>query len=441
MVPAVQKALLYSEDSERAVLGSILLDPSLLTTVSERLHMEDFFDERHQLLYQSLVDLKADQIEIDLRTVQSRLQQREQLDSAGGVAYLCDLDLDLPDIGRFDTYVTTVKECAVRRKLIQVSGQAISDGLDVGFDIGEAVGRTVRAISELKEEEVTQREFAQFSDALHLTLEEMEERSGSALTGLPTGFVDFDRLSQGLHKGNLIIVASLPGMGKTSFALNIAQHVAIRERKEVGIFSLEMSQQDLALRILCSEAGISFSRLRSNRLSQKEWTRIIQAVRSIGDAPLFISDPANLTLFEVEAKARHLKKEKGLVVLILDYLQLMQGGSNNSGPDMGTIIRGLKHLAREQEICLIALSQLSRPERVKGQRPQLSDLGEDLNLDQDADMVVFIHREEKLRPREENKGLAELIIAKHRNGETGTIELVFLEGITTFQNLFQAENE
>src|SRR5262245_49831227 len=254
-----QKTLPHSEESERAVLGGVLLDPSILPTISGRLRAEDFYHERHQVLYEAMLALQDDQVEIDLRTLQAKLEQRGQFDAVGGLGYVTGLDLDLPDIGRVDTYVEIIKERSVRRRLIHTSGQIIRNCLDGGLEAAEALGRAEQAILGLGEEAI-QRGFIQLSNVLHTTLEELEERPGSMLTGVPTGFTDFDRISQGLNRGNLIIVAGRPGMGKTSFALNMAQHVSIRERKAVGIFSLEMSQQELALRILCSEADISFSR-------------------------------------------------------------------------------------------------------------------------------------------------------------------------------------
>jgi len=438
VLPQQQKALPHSEESERAVLGGVMLDTSVLATISGRLRAEDFYSERHQILYQAMLDLQDEQVEIDLRTLQARLEQRGQLDRIGGLAYLTGLDLDLPDIGRIDAYVEIVKERSVRRRLIQMSGQIIRNCLDGGLEAKEALGRAEQAVLSLGEEAI-QRGFAQLSTVLHSTLEELEERPGTMLTGVPSGFVDFDRITQGLNRGNLIIIAGRPGMGKTSFALNVAQHVTVRERKTVGIFSLEMSQQELALRILCSEADISFARLRSNRVSQKEWTRIIQTVRAIGDAPLFIDDSPNPTLLEVASKARRLKAERGLSVIVLDYLQLMQAGGKyeNRNLEISAISRGLKQLAKELEIPVIALSQLSRQTERRGSdhRPQLSDLRESGSIEQDADMVAFIYRDEVYSPTEENKGLAELIIAKHRNGETGTIDLVFLGETTSFRNL------
>lgn len=433
-----QKSLPHSEESERAVLGGVMLDPAALPTISGRLRPEDFYLERHQLLYQAMLDLQEELVAIDLRTLQAKLQQQGKLDASGGLAYLTGLDLDLPDIGRIDNYVEIVKERSVRRRLIQASGQIIRDCLDGGLEAEAALGRAEQAILGLGEEAV-QRGFALLGDVFHTTLEEIEERPGSMLTGLPTGFMDLDRITQGLNRGNLVIIAGRPGMGKTSFALNVAQHISIRERRTVGIFSLEMSQQELALRILCSEADISFGRLRAGRVSQKEWTKIMQTVRGIGDAPLYIDDSPNPSLLEVASKSRRLKAEKGLGLLVLDYLQLMQAGGKyeNRNLEIAAISRGLKQLAKELDLPVVALSQLSRQPERRGSdhRPQLADLRESGSIEQDADMVAFIYRDEMYNPTEENKGLAELIIAKHRNGETGTVELVFLGETTSFRNL------
>ncbi|HVT57855.1 MAG TPA: replicative DNA helicase [Thermoanaerobaculia bacterium] len=433
-----QKTLPHSEESERAVLGAVLLDPAILPTISGRLRPEDFYLDRHRTIYQAMLDLQAQRTEIDLRTLQAKLEQQGSFDSVGGLSYLAGLDLELPDIGRIDAYAEIVKERSIRRRLIHASGQIIRDCLDGGVEAQAALGRAEQTILALGEESV-QRGFVSLSQVFHQTLDELEERPGSLLTGIPTGFIDFDRISHGLNRANLVIIAGRPGMGKTSFALNVAQHVAIRERRAVGIFSLEMSQQELALRILCSEADISFSRLRSGRVSQKEWTRIIQTVRGNSETPLYIDDSANPSLLEVASKARRLKAEKGLALVVLDYLQLMQAGGKyeNRNLEIAAISRGLKQLAKELEIPVVALSQLSRQPERRGSdhRPQLADLRESGSLEQDADMVAFIYRDEIYNPSEENKGLAELIIAKHRNGETGTVELVFLGDTTSFRNL------
>jgi replicative DNA helicase len=374
-----QKTLPHSEESERAVLGGILLDPAVLPTIAGRLRPDDFYLDRHRVLYEAMLDLQDARVGIDLRTVQAKLEQQLKFDGVGGLAYLAGLDLDLPDIGRIDAYVEIVKERSVRRRLILAAGQIVRDCLDGGVDAREALGHAEQAILGLGEEAV-QRGFVPLANVFHETLEELEERPGSLLTGVPTGFIDLDRISHGLNRGNLIIIAGRPGMGKTSFALNVAQHVAIRERRTVGIFSLEMGQQELALRILCSEADISFSRLRSGRVSQKEWTRIIQTVRANSDSPLYIDDSANPSLLEVASKARRLKAEKGLALLVLDYLQLMQAGGRyeNRQLEIAAISRGLKQLAKELDIPVIALSQLSRQPERRGSdhRPQLADLRE-----------------------------------------------------------------
>jgi replicative DNA helicase len=432
------RTLPHSEESERAVLAGILLEPQVLPQVAGRLVEGDFFFERHQRIYRAMVDLQAATTEVDLRTLQARLQQQGLLDAVGGLAYLAGLDVDLPDLGRIDSYVEIVKERSLRRRLIAACTEVTRSCLDGGLQANEALGRAEQAILSLGEESIA-RGFQPLGRVLEKTLEDIEERPGSTLIGVPTGFIDLDRITHGLNRGNLIIIAGRPGMGKTSLALNVAQHVSLREERPVGIFSLEMSQQELALRILCSEADVSFSRLRAGHLSQRQWQQIVQTVRRLGPARMFIDDSPNPTLLEISSKVRRLKAELGLDLVILDYLQLMQAGGKyeNRNLEIAAISRGLKQLAKELDIPVIALSQLSRqPERRGGDhRPQLADLRESGSIEQDADLVAFVYRDEVYNPDDPGKkGLAELIVAKHRNGETGTIELVFLGETTTFKN-------
>jgi replicative DNA helicase len=432
------KTLPHSEESERAVLAGVMLQPQYLAQVAGRLVEDDFYFERHQRIYRAMVDLQQEGMPVDLRTLQARLEQQGHLDRVGGLAYLAGLDVDLPDLARIDAYVEIVKERSLRRRLIQACTEVTRSCLDGGLDAQEALGRAEQAILGLGEEAIT-RGFAPLGRVLDRTMEDIEEHSGATLIGVPTGFTDFDRMTHGLNKGNLIIIAGRPGMGKTSWALNVAQYVAIHLGKPVGVFSLEMSEQELALRILCSEADISFSRLRAGHLSQKQWQTIVQTVRRLGPAPLYIDDSPNPTLLEVASKTRRLKAEIGLELIILDYLQLMQAGGRyeNRNLEIAAISRGLKQLAKELEIPVIALSQLSRqPERRSGDhRPQLADLRESGSIEQDADLVAFVYRDEVYNPDDPSKkGLAELIIAKHRNGETGPIDLVFLGETTTFKN-------
>lgn len=428
----------HSEESERAVLAAVLLDPRLLPTVSGRLTDGDFFFEKHQVLYRAMLDLQEVGTELDLRTLQAKLEQQSQLDKIGGIAYLAGLDLDLPDLGRVEHYAEIVKERSIRRRLIEASHHIVRDCLDGGLEAQEALGRAEQAILGLGEEAI-RRGFDTLGEIFGETLEELEERHGSALLGVPTGFIDFDRMTHGLHKGNLVIVAGRPGMGKTSLALNIAQYVAFHEGEGVGIFSLEMSQQELALRVMCSEAGIPFGRLRAGHLSKEEWRKIHDVERRTKEAPLYIDDSPNPSLLEVASKARRLKAEKGLSLVILDYLQLMQAGGKyeNRNLEIGAISRGLKQLAKELELPVMALSQLSRQPERRGadHRPQLADLRESGSIEQDADLVAFVYRDEIYHPDDPDKeGLAELIVAKHRNGETGTVDLVFLGETTTFRN-------
>jgi replicative DNA helicase len=430
------KALPQSEESERAVLAAVLLDSRLLPTVSGRLKVEDFSAERHRLLYAAMLELQEEQATIDLRTLQAKLEQKAAFEAAGGISYLAGLDVDLPDLGRIDQYVEIVKERSVRRRLIDVCRDITRDCLDGGVDAQRALDRAESSILALGEEAI-RRGFVPFDRIITETMEMLEEDPGKALTGIPTGFVDLDRMTHGLGRGALVIIAGRPGMGKTSFALNVATHIAIREKKTVGIFSLEMGQQELALRILCAEADIHYSRLRAGHLSQQQWVKTMQKMSEIGKAPLFIDDSAAPTLLEVSSKARRLRAEKGLELLVVDYLQLMQAGGRfeNRNLEIAAITRAMKQLAKELDIPVMVLSQLSRAPERRGSdhKPQLSDLRESGAIEQDADLVAFVYRDELYNKEDPSvRGLADLIVAKHRNGETGEIKLVFRGETTRF---------
>jgi len=433
-VLAPNRSMPQSEESERAVLAAVLLDPRLLPSVSGRLTAEDFFADRHRSIYAAMLELQEEATAIDLRTLQAQLEQRGQLEAIGGFGYLAGLDVDLPDLGRFETYVEIVKERSVRRRLIDVCREVTRDCLDGGTDAPAALARAEQAVMALGEEAV-RRGFVPLSRILDETLEQLEEHPGSGIVGVESGFVDLDRKTHGFGRGTLVIVAGRPGMGKTTLALNIAQHVAVRTRKTVGVFSLEMGQQELALRILSSESDVRFSKLRSGHLSQAEALRIIETQKAIGRAPLFIDDSAAPSVLEVGSKARRLKAEKDLALLVIDYLQLMQAGGRfeNRNLEVAAITRAFKQLAKELEIPILLLSQLSRmPERRGGDhRPQLADLRESGAIEQDADLVMFVYRD-RVYNEEADERDSELIIAKNRNGETGTVELVFFGETTRF---------
>jgi replicative DNA helicase len=439
----VQKPLPHSEESERAILAGVMLDSALLASVSSRLTPEDFYSDPHKVLYQALLDLQEAGSDVDLRTVQARLEQQDHLARVGGLAYITQLDLDLPDLSRLDTYVEIVKERSVRRRLIGTCARITRDCFDGGLEAQEALGKAEQEIFGLGEEAI-QRGFVSLASILKETVAELEERPDKGALGLPTGFVDLDRMTRGLHPANLVIVAGRPGMGKTSLALNIAQNVAFREDRVVGLFSLEMSQQELALRLMSSESGVTFKTLRSGHMSRRQWSDVIGSVKKISAGNLYIDDSANPSLLEVASKARRLKAEKNLSLLIIDYLQLMQAGGRyeSRNLEIAAITRSLKQLSKELDLPVIALSQLSRqPERRSGDhRPQLADLRESGSIEQDADLVIFVYRDELYDTEDpEKKGQAELIVAKHRNGETGRVELVFLGETTSFKSRSRQE--
>lgn len=436
--PALQ-TLPSSEESERAVLASVLLSPRILPTITGRINDEDFFLDKHQLIFKAMLDLQEKESEIDLRTLQAHMQLKGTFEQVGGMVFLAGLDLDLPDIGRVDTYVEIVKERSVRRRLVLKCQELVFGCLEGGLDAQEALAEAEKSIFGLGEEAV-QKGFTPLQEVYEATIASLEKRAAGGQVGIPSGFYDWDRMTQGLAPGALIIIAGRPGMGKTSFAVNVAQNVSIREESSVAIFSLEMGEQELVQRVLASEADVPFSNLRSGKMSENQWGRVYETTRRTQTSRLFIDDSPNPTLLEIASKTRRLKAEKGLDLLMVDYLQLMQAGGKYESRqlEIAAISRGLKQLAKELEIPVIALSQLSRQteRRANDHRPQLSDLRESGAIEQDADMVCFIYRDEIYNKDDpDNKGLAELIIAKHRAGETGTVDLVFMGETTTFRNM------
>lgn len=430
----------HSEESERAVLAAVLIDAERnLPHVAGRLIEDDFYFDRHQRIYGAMLELQADNTEIDLRTVQAKLEQKDALELIGGLSYLAGLDVDLPDLSRVENYSEIIKERSLRRRLIEACTEIYRECLDGGLEADEALGRAEQRFLALGDESIV-KGFSSIHDVLAVTIDEIEALDGQSVIGTRTGFHDLDRTIQGLNPGNLLIVAGRPGMGKTSLALNISQHAAIHEGVGAAIFSLEMSEKELALRVLSSESDVEFSRVRSGRLTDREKQTIRRTQDRIGNAPFFIDDSSNPSLLEVSSKARRLKKEGKLGLLILDYLQLMSAGGKyeNRNLEIAAISRGLKQLAKELEIPVIALSQLSRQPERRGSdhRPQLADLRESGAIEQDADIVMFVYRDEVYHPDDpDNKGLAELIVSKNRHGQTGTIELSFLGDTTTFRTI------
>ncbi|HEV7670134.1 MAG TPA: replicative DNA helicase [Thermoanaerobaculia bacterium] len=434
-----QLALPHSEESERAVLAGVMLDNSLLAVLAARLQVEDFYGERHQILYRVMLELQRDKTGIDQRTVQAKLEQQGLFEKAGGISYLANLDLDLPDLGRLEAYVEIVKETSIRRRLIESAGQIIRDSLDGGLSASDGLQVAESTIRSLAAEAIT-RPVATIGELVISSLSEIEDRpAGQTVLGLATGFADLDDRTSGLHRGNFIVLAGATGMGKSSLAMNIAQNVAIRQRKAVGVFSLEMSGAELSLRMLASEADVPFDRLRAGTLSHNQWGRVHSAARLLSAAPIYIDDGGGQTILAIQNKARRWRDEFEIELMITDYIQLVGGvGRFNSRDEaVGSVSRGHKLIAKELNIPVIGLSQFSRANKDRSnKRPLLSDLRESGSIENDADAVVGIYREEYYEPTNPDvRGLAEVIWLKLRNGETGTDEMVFIGQNTTFKSL------
>ncbi len=438
---AIERTLPHNVDAEKSVLGSILVNNENYYTVVENLHSDDFYLGAHRTIFRTMSDIVDASRAVDLITLQDELARASQLESAGGIGYLASLMDGIPHLVNIDHYLQIIREKSLFRQIIHSTNRIMSECFEQMDPAEEILDRAEQNLFELSEKRIQTglvhvRDLQ--GDAQRLLEKLYTERE--VITGVATGFIDFDRMTSGLQGSDLVILAARPSMGKTAMALNIAQQVALRMGKPVGIFSLEMSKEQLLMRLLCAEALVDAHRVRTGYLSKEDFAKLIDALGQIANAPLFIDDSSTLTIMEMRAKARRLKAEHGLGLLIVDYLQLMSGygRSENRNQEISGISRGLKGLAKELQVPVVALSQLSRaPEQRTGRdhRPQLSDLRESGSLEQDADLVAFIYREEVYKANDENAGLAELIISKQRNGPTGTVKLAFQKQYTRFQTL------
>jgi replicative DNA helicase len=431
------RTLPHNLDAERSVLGAILLDNQAINPAAETLTPEDFYGEAHRLIFEAMVTLSEDNSPIDAVTLAEQLRRGDHIERAGGDQYLSSLVDGLPRALNIGQYARIVKDKSSLRNLISSANAIINSALTGEDDTDEIIDQAERKIFEIAEDKV-KRGFLSIHDLAGETmrqLEELHERS-EFITGVPTGFKRLDTLTAGLQAGDLIIIAGRPSMGKTALALNIAQHVAMRQAGSVGVFSLEMSTQQLIRRLMSAEAHVDNHKMTTGFLSDKDYGELLNALEYLAAAKIFVDDSANPSLLEMRSKARRLKAEHGLDLLIVDYLQLMSLGKfENRNLEIGAISRALKGLAKELAVPVIALSQLSRaPESRSEHRPQLSDLRESGNLEQDADVVGFIYREEVYNPDPSVQGIAELIIAKQRNGPTGSVPLVFLKQFTAFKD-------
>ncbi len=436
-IPSLPK----DEESERAILGSLIVYPELLDQLLPQLKPNDFFNQRNKIVYEAIFEIANSGKLIDILVLKDFLTKQEKLDLIGGPSYLLQLVEESvpPDIAF--QLVPIIKEKSILRALIESSQKIISKAKKGDIDINALLEEAENIIFQITENKSTV-DYFHISDVLKETLRIINElaKKDTVITGVPTGFYDLDRLTTGFHPGDLVIVAARPGMGKTSFALSIVHHLAFENDEAVAFFSLEMSRQQIAMRLLGEESKIPLKKIRSGFLNEEEIRRLAEISIKMMKAPLFIDDTASLSILDLKAKARRLKKDHDIKLIIVDYLQLLRSHrrTENRQQEVAEISRGLKALAKELEIPVIALAQLSRQAELRAdKRPQLADLRESGSIEQDADLVLFIHRPEyyKKNPSPQEEGVAEIIIAKQRNGPTGTVHLAFIKEITKFENL------
>ncbi len=431
----------HSIEAEQAVLGGLLLDGTAWDSIADMVWEEDFYRRDHRLIFHAIGELCRDSQPLDVVTVSEWLERHKQLESAGGMAYLGMLANNVPSAANIKAYAGIVRERSVLRQLIHAStriGEAAFS--PEGRDCQQILDEAEQAIFEIAEQGArSQRNFVAVKELLTAVADRIDTlyQKGDAITGVPTGFSDFDRKTSGLQPSDLIIVAGRPSMGKTSFAMNIAEDAAINSGVAVGIFSMEMPAEQLVMRMLSSLGRIDQQKIRTGKLGDEDWPRLTSTMNILSNAPIFIDDTPALTPAELRARARRLKREHDLGLIVVDYLQLMQvpGSKENRTNEISEISRNLKSLAKELKVPVIALSQLNRSlEQRTDKRPVMSDLRESGAIEQDADLIVFIYRDEVYNPESADKGMAEIIIGKQRNGPIGMVPLTFHGSYTRFDN-------
>jgi len=425
-------------EAEQAVLGSIFLDIEALFKASELLRAEDFYRTAHQRIFEVMVELNENDQPVDLVTVTSELHDRKWLDEVGGVSYLSDLANSVPTAANVEYYAQMVEEKAILRRLIKTATQIVSSGYAGQDEVQDILNQAERSILDISGKRSNDG-FIPIKDVLVETYEriEMLHNSTSEMTGIPSGYRDLDKMTSGFQRSDLIILAARPSVGKTAFALNVAQNVAARAGETVAIFSLEMSAPQLVQRMLCAEGNIDANRMRTGTFQEPDWEKLTMAIATLSKASIYIDDTPGITVSQIRSKCRRLKAEAGLGIILIDYLQLIQGsGKENRQQEISAISRTLKGIARELNCTVIALSQLSRAvEQRQDKRPMLSDLRESGSIEQDADIVAFLYRDDYYDHESENKNVIEILIAKQRNGPVGKVELAFLKEYNKFVNL------
>jgi replicative DNA helicase len=431
-------------EAEQAVLGSALIEASILNTVVDQIKPNDFYRPAHQAIFQCISKLFEKGEPIDVITVSERLEQEGNLALAGGRAYINDLALSVLTTENVSYYAKLIRDKAILRALIRAGSDIVQQGFE-NPDTDLALDKAQQAVFSVAQQGLTQ-ECVHIDKILPVTFAQIEERSENkgSLMGVASGFYDLDNYLSGLQRADLLILAARPSMGKTAFCLNIVTHIALREKKPVLFFSLEMSKEQLVQRMLCAEAMIDAQRIRTGEIQEQDFHKLSESMGCLGDAPIYIDDTPSMSVMEMRAKARKLMMERNnepIGLIVIDYLQLMEGrtGSNGGGDnrqnEIAAISRGLKGLARELKCPVMALSQLSRAvESRLDKKPMLSDLRESGSIEQDADVVMFIYRDEYYNPDTDRPGMADIIIAKQRNGPVGNISLIFRNNITRFMN-------
>jgi replicative DNA helicase len=429
----------HNLEAEQAVLGALMLEPESGNIVFEILHAEDFYRDNHRLIFLSIRELFEKGDPIDLVSVAEMLRQQGHMEQVGGIGTVSEIARSVPSAANVEYYARIVSEKALLRQLIRVSSSIIERGYEPGEEARTLLEDAEKLILNLSRQRVKDG-FSFIRDVLLETFEKIEylySNKGN-LTGVPTFFTELDRMTSGWQPSDLVIIAARPSMGKTAMVINMAQNAAIRAKVPVAIFSLEMSKEQLVQRMLCGEAMVDQYRVRTGELLDTDWPKLTRAVGPLSEAPIFIDDTVGISLTELRSKARRLKMEHNLGMVVIDYLQLLAVGKRTESrqQEVAQISRTLKGLARELKIPVIALSQLNRGvEQRQDKRPVMSDLLESGAIEADADVISFIYRDEYYNPDSEKKGIAELIIAKHRNGPVGTVELGFLKEFTKFVNL------
>jgi len=442
MADTLEKLPPQNLEAEMAVLGSMMLDEEAIAVAVEALDKNSFYKDSHKRIYEAITDLFNASKPVDLITLTDDLKRKELLEAIGGASYLTSLVNTVPTTANISHYVSIVKDKSIVRNLIISSTKIVSLCFESDGKVNELVDNAERLIFEISNKRISGT-YLQLKEIIKSSIANIDKlyQNKCHVTGVPTGFIEFDTKTAGLQPSDLIIVAGRPSMGKSAFALGIVEHAGVVEKIPTAIFSLEMSKEQLVQRMLCSHARVDAHKVRTGYLSASDWPKLTAAAGKLSEAPIFIDDTPGISVMELRAKARRLKAHHDIKLLILDYLQLMVGsGQESRQQEISDISRSLKALARELNVPIIAISQLSRAvESRTDHRPQLSDLRESGAIEQDADVVALIMREEYYNPTPENQGIADVIIAKQRNGPVGSCKLAFLKEYTKFENLAKFE--